>query len=374
MVKILHCADIHFDSPFSGIDAATAESRREEQRELFKKLICYAKNSRIDLMLIPGDLFDRTYTTFKSVEYVCELLATLDCPVVISPGNHDPFCGSGCYSGNFPENVHIFTKEELSYFDFDNIGTDNAGVRVYGYAFTSARYEENPLDSMQLEDNGRINILCAHADIMSPLSKYAPITPRSLADSGFVYAALGHVHNPPEAEKLGSTVVAYSGVLEGRSFDETGFGGAMLVEIDEGGVRCDRVALASRRYMIETIDISGAENDTDALNKIADRIAVCGYRDETALRVVLTGAVSPEYIPSPERLRESIEGLYMLDVKDETLPILDFEALEHDMGARGEFYRTLVRRMKEGSDEERATAAMALRIGLCAIDGKPIIL
>lgn len=368
MIRFLHCADLHLDSPFSGLDALQSEARREEQRELFRTLICHAKNRRVDLVLIAGDLFDSGFTSSSTVKFVADMLATLDCPVVISPGNHDPYVEGGVYSAAFPDNVMIFNAEKLSSFYFQKLN-----VAVHGYAFTSERHEENPLDSGVTLDPTKINLLCAHAELDVPLSTYAPITGAQLAASGFDYAALGHIHNPEPPTVFGKTLTAYSGCLEGRSFDELGFGGAIEVSVDGTKVTSERVRLAKHRYMVETLDVTGAEKDSDLIDRVRGRIAVNNYREETALRVILTGALPPEYTPNLDFIKGEIEGLYLLDLKDNTLPILDFEELERDLSIRGEFYRELVAKMRSADEQERKTAAEALRIGLCALSGKPIV-
>ena len=154
MIKVLHCADLHLDSPFSGLDPIQSEARREEQRELLRTLICYIRNQRIDLVLIAGDLFDNGFTNSKTVKYAAELLGNLPCPVVISPGNHDPYIQGGIYSSGFPKNVYIFDSKKLSSFDFSELG-----VTVWGYAFTSASYEEHPLACEYSVNENRINLL-----------------------------------------------------------------------------------------------------------------------------------------------------------------------------------------------------------------------
>lgn len=367
-MKILHCADLHLDGSFSGLDPITSERRREEQRELFKSLMCLVRNHRIDLVLIAGDLFDSGFTSVKTVHFVADMLSKLSCPVVISPGNHDPYTKGGLYSCEFSENVHIFDSEEMSSFDFPDLG-----VTVYGYAFTSARYERDPLENSVKVNPERFNILCAHADTASAISRYAPITPRDFTDSPFGYAALGHIHNAPEIENLGGTVVAYSGCLEGRSFDETDFGGVILLDVTEGEIRCERVRVARHRYMIEQIDVTGAESDGEVADKILRRAAVCSYKEDTALRVILTGSVPPSYTPSPSHVAEKITGLYKIEIIDDTVPLYDADVLMEDMSVRGEYFRTLVRKMKEGTPDERKIAVQALRIGLCALEGKPIL-
>lgn len=367
-MKILHCADLHLDSPFSGLDTRESEGRREEQRELFRSLVCLARNRRIDLLLIAGDLFDSGYTSAKTVKFVVDMLGKLDCPVVISPGNHDPYIKGGLYATEFPENVHIFDSEALSSFDFPELG-----VTVHGYAFTSSRYESHPLEQPISADPSRFHILCAHADTSSAISRYAPITPREFADSPFHYAALGHIHNAPDMEVYNGTAVAYSGCAEGRSFDETDFGGAILLDVADNKIRYEKVRLAKHRYMIEQIDITATESDAEAADKIQQRVAVCSYSEDTTLRVILSGSVSPSYTPNPKSIREKITGLCGVEIIDDTVPLYDADALMEDMSVRGEYFRTLVHKMKEGTAEERRIAVQALRIGLCALEGKAIL-
>ena len=367
-MKILHCADLHLDSPFSGLSPLTAESRREEQREVFKSLMCLIRNRRIDLLLIAGDLFDSGYTSAKTVRFVSDMLSKLDCRVVISPGNHDPYIRGGLYSTEFSDNVHVFDSEELSSFDFPDLG-----VTVYGYAFTSPRYEEHPLEKSPRVNPARLNLLCAHADTSSPLSRYAPITPRELSESPFAYAALGHIHNAPDVEEYNGTITAYCGCAEGRSFDETDFGGAILLDVEDGKIRYEKVRLAKHRYMIESLDITGAESDIEVAETVRRRVAVCSYKEDTTLRVVLCGSVPPSYTPNTSNIASKITGLCGIEIKDDTVPLFDAEALMEDISVRGEYFRTLVRKMKEGTAEERRVAVQALRIGLCALEGKPIL-
>ena len=369
MIKVLHCADLHLDSPFSSLSATKSEERREEQRELLRNLVCYIRNTHIDLVLISGDLFDSGYTSSKMLKYAEDLFKNLDCPVVIAPGNHDPYVEGGIYSSAFSDNVHIYKSKEISSFDFESLG-----ITVYGYAFTSSSYEDHPLEQRIEVNPDRVNILCAHADTTQALSKYAPITPRELDDSPFDYAALGHIHNAPEIENRNGTVVAYSGCTEGRSFDELDFGGAILLEINGKSIKHEKVILAKRRYMMETVNITGIDSDEAVAEKLLSIVSVKGLGEETSLRVVLTGAVSSEYTPNEKRISESFEGLYSFEIVDNTLPVLDEKALETDVSVRGEFYRTLLKVIKEGTDKERKIAVNALRLGLSALDDKPIIL
>ena len=370
MLKILHCGDLHLDSPFSGLTHELSEVRRRELRDTFTYMMNYVQTENIDLVLIAGDLFDCGFVHRDTLALLCARFSSLACPVIISPGNHDPYTPGSLYAGGkLPENVHVFSTKEPTRIDLPALD-----VSVTGYAFTSDRYEENPLDMLCPLHSKHINILLGHADLAVPLSKYAPLPLKSLEHSGFAYAALGHVHNPPKAIRVGKTTAAYCGVAEGRGFDEPGFGGARLVSIertDHGiDVNTKRLVFSRRRYMIEQIEVDGAERDDDVAQKIEERITLQGYGQETALRVILQGAVALNYTPDTAALAERCRGeRYLMEIRDMTTPVFDAAYLREDKTVRGELYRALEEKLGSADERERKTAALALQYGLNALDG-----
>ena len=223
MLKLLHCGDFHLDSPFSSLDVKRSEERRRGLCRVFARVMELASECECDAVLIAGDLFDCSYICPDTVAAMKDAFAGYGKPVIVAPGNHDPYTDGSIWASRravFPENLHVFRSEELSSFDFPELA-----LTVWGYAFTSDRLDRSPLSGAgSLSRPGRTGVLCAHADIVSPLSKYAPVTPRELADSRLSYAALGHVHNPPEPAVYGATVAAYCGFPEGRGFDEQATG------------------------------------------------------------------------------------------------------------------------------------------------------
>ncbi len=370
MIRILHCGDLHLDSPFSSLSHEKSEMRRQELRESFTYMMNYAQSENVDMVLIAGDLFDSGFVFKDTLALLSARFSALACPVVISPGNHDPYTADSLYAGGkLPDNVHVFAEESLARLDFPSVG-----VSVTGYAFTSDRYERNPLDTPFTLHPTHINVLLGHADITSPISKYAPIPLRSLEKSGFSYAALGHVHNPPKAIRVGKTTAAYSGVAEGRSFDEPGFGGARLVMIertDHGiSVSTKRLIFSRHRYMTEQVEVDGAERDEDVADRIAERIRLQGYGKETALRVVLRGSVALQYTPDVVALSERCRGeLDLLQIRDMTSPVFDIAYLQEDKTVRGELYRALASQLESEDERQRKVAALALQYGLRALDG-----
>lgn len=376
MIKILHFADVHLDSPFSLCDVKHSEQRRNELRAAFTSVMTYVRTGGIKYVLIPGDLFDYRFVTRETVDLVLrEFEANKETKFIIAPGNHDPYSSDSVWAAiSFPENVYIFDSAELSVIEFPQDGVD-----VYGYAFTSLSLEVCPIAGKHVAHPDRINLLVGHADTSSAISKYCPMSERDIAAFGADYTALGHVHNADGLHTLpGGAVYAYSGCLEGRSFDECGHKGAILIDVsrDEAGakkVNPRPYRFSHRRYMIENIDISTAASADDVLDLIKDRIAEKRYGEDTTLRVILTGTTAPHVLPDTASISEQLTSLYGIEILDRSLPLYDDEFLRSDISIRGEFYRTMLPKLTNGTPRERETAAWALRYGLSALAGENII-
>ena len=325
MPKIIHTADIHLDAPFSLFDVQKAQVRKNELRGTFSSLILLAKTEKADIMILAGDLFDSGFVTKETTSLLISQFASVpECRFVIVPGNHDFISSRSPYKKElFPPNVYIFEDERISKISFDEIGVD-----VYGFAYTSERYTENPLTAPLMLDRRKINILAAHCDLYGK-SDCCPLTPADLARSGFDYAALGHIHKGGDVKLAGGTYYAYSGCPEGRSFDECGIKGVILCE----------------------------------MNKDSGKL----------VRVKLCGRISPEAALSPEKLSAQMFGVFYLEIQNDTVPLLNDEELKNDISIRGAFFRELLPMLESENDEERRTAAAALRYGLDALDGEDVV-
>lgn len=368
-MKIMHLADFHLDSAFSGFKKEESDRRRAELRECFLRAMDVAREREVDLVLISGDLFDTPFCSASTRSAVFSAIEKLGRPVVIAPGNHDYYNKNGTYADKaLPENAYVFTSDELGRFDFDELG-----VSVIGYAFTSDRYEENPLGGEVPTSSENINILCAHAELGTHISKYAPISANAIARNGFSYAALGHVHVPAEPTVAGRTLIAYSGFPQGRSFDELGTGGAYIVEIDRESKSariCERVELSTVTYEIEKVDVTACSSDAQVIAKIEAATEGRGYGKDTALRVQLTGAVPSDYAINEEKLSscELAERFALLQIKNRTVANFDLEHLKTDMTVKGELYRQLLPALESADENERQVASLALKFALAALD------
>ena len=369
MIKLMHCADIHLDSPFASNRLDDAEQRRRELRAAFAAMTVYARDNGVDLVLIAGDLFDAEYVTQDNAAFVRHCFAGApECRFIIAPGNHDPYTANSVYAQtDWPGNVYIFDRPEMQCFHFDDIETD-----VYGYAFTSSVLKKYPLDGTAVNAPDRIQLLCAHGDLGKNESEYCPISMDSLMQNGFDYAALGHIHAGTEVSEAGGTRYAYSGCLMGRDFGEAGLKSAIIaaVEKTEGTVNAvfRRKAFTRRHYETMILDVTGAQTMTEILDLTSSRIRERGYEGDTMLRIRITGMLPSSMRLIPATIADAVgAGLLECTVYDETLPIFDQKTMEADRSVRGEFLRRLTPLLSSEDEEERERAALALRYGIAAL-------
>lgn len=363
-MKLLHTADLHLDSAFCGTGPLGAEVRRDCQRSLLKRIFDCAREECCDMILMAGDIFDTVFVTPETAELYISLSRNFGKPVIVAPGNHDCLASGGFWSGcELPANVYVFSSPELQIFDFPELCTS-----VAGYAFTSPVLTKNPLTegSINRDDTERYLLLCAHADVDVPMSRYAPATLGDITRHGFDYAALGHIHKSAAL----SHNIRYCGFPEGRGFDEIGDGGVLIVTLDNNGCTVTEKEVSALRYVRSEISVHGCETAQQTEEII--RAEIEKYADKsTHLRIELLGTLSPDALPDLATLcGETHEGIASLEIKDSTLALPDGEYLERDVTLKGELYRTLRPRLISDDLYERRLALRALSIGLAAIEGK----
>ena len=100
-MKFVHIADMHFDSPFVNLSDKDilGDLRRLEQRKIFKKVIDYIKEHKIEYFFISGDLYEHEYVKQSTIEYINNLLKEIpETKIFIAPGNHDPYLKNSYYN------------------------------------------------------------------------------------------------------------------------------------------------------------------------------------------------------------------------------------------------------------------------------------
>ena len=302
MLKIIHGADFHLDSPFSGLTPKRAAQRRGEQRELLERLAELARKKGAGLVLLAGDLLDSERVFPETALALSKALASIPCPVFIAPGNHDPYTDRSIWTAlNWPDNVHIFRSHDLERVDLP-------GCTLWGRAFTGAHQETSPLEGLAVPGDGKLHLAVLHGCV-GERNGYGPISPAEIAASGLDYLALGHIHQGSGLNKEGNTFWAYPGCPEGRGFDELGDKGVLYVEAEPGQVKSQFVSLAKRRYEIITADITGPAGPLAAILE-----ALPGRTSDLICRLILTGeGPAPDLVNLEQTLAPEFYGLTLVD-------------------------------------------------------------
>ena len=372
-LKVLHCSDIHLDSPYVGLTGDKSDERRRELRSTFMRLGEYIREREIDYVLIAGDLFDTAYATNTTVEILIrEFKNCKNTKFIIAPGRHDAYLDNPVYqSGRLPENCFVFSSDKLDRFDFEE-----DRVTVYGWAFMKEELDESPLFDNHVDDSSKINLVVGYADLGDKTgTKCCPISPLELNRFGADYYAFGSRHEKTEFFKRSGTMYSYSGALECTGFDQPYIGGVKLLTIDyNDGEMCmdgKQLSFGHIRFVVEQIDITGVNANNEITNRISQLISEKKYGVETALRVELVGSVDPHFT-IPKKMECDAFGLYFFDMVDKTLPTYNTLHYERDMSVAGEIYRRLLPALKSENEEERLIAARAFRAGLAALEQREI--
>lgn len=368
MLRFLHAGDLHLGSPLAAFSPAVATERRERQFLALETLLADALSRGARLVLLAGDCFDSPRPGADTVSRFFGILGSLPVPVVVAPGNHDYYTKEGPWaSERCPANVHVFRSETLGYFDFPDLG-----ATVYGFGFEGESAEGPDIGRAGQLPEGRTSILLAHADLTSPLSSYAPLSQGQLEQSGYTYAALGHIHKPMPQRRFGATTVAYSGFFAGRGFDEQGAGQARLIEIDGDEVRESIIDSTADTFEARVLDCTGAENAEAVRLAVQELLRRESFSERTALRVTLEGDVGLSCHIQPSALLCLGEGLALFELIDHTAPLYDAAYLEKAPTLQGAYYRALLPQLRHEDAHIRAVAARALRMGLSALGGREV--
>lgn len=363
MVKILHAADFHLDSPFRGLSPEQARSRRREARDSMFRLANFANARQVELVLLAGDLFDSGEIYRETAEALAEALGSIAGRVFIAPGNHDYWDVRGPYGRvDWPANVHIFKSNQI-----EAVELPEHHCVVYGAAFTGPECTDDLLRDFRAPRDGRAHLMVLHGDVDGG-RRYNAVSRGEIAESGLDYLALGHVHGFSGVQKLWNTTWAYPGCPEGRGFDECGRHGVLLGTVDREHCDLQFVSFARRRYEILEVDVTGR----DPLEAVTTALDGEGTGSDL-YRIVFTGETDERGVDL-KRVREGLEEhFYGLELRDRTTVAGDVWACAGEDSLRGLFLRNLLERKGAArTEEERLALDRAARVGLAALDRRDL--
>lgn len=326
-MKLIHCADLHLDSPMeSNLPADRARERRGEILATFKKLIQLADENGADAILISGDLFDSKRTAKRTEQYVLELIREHpDLSFFYLAGNHD--------SGNrwletpaLPENLHLFGDHWTSYAIDD--------VYITGSEAPDPELLNLPAD--------KVNILLLHGQAAKGNGNAADVIPfGKYKNKNIDYLALGHLHAYQVASLDTRGIACYSGCLEGRGFDECGQKGYVLIEIKNGHLTQALIPFAKRTLHEVHCDLTDCPSQLEIEKRMLRSVEAIQRQD--LVKVVLEGSISAELLIETSALGRLLEErFYFAKVVDKTTLQIFPEDYSHDVSLKGEFVRRVM--------------------------------
>jgi DNA repair protein SbcD/Mre11 len=358
----LHCADIHFDMPFTSLEYDNDKSslRRQELKLVFEKIVNVAKEEKVDLMLICGDLYEHGYVRKSTIEFICQEFKKIsETKVLIIPGNHDPYSANSFYSNTrWPDNVYILTE------DNPVLELKDTGVCVYGC-----------LSGNTSIDPSKINLLLIHGTLDMNFNKNAfnSISSEKLESYGMDYIALGHFHSKFSGAGMQKSIYN-PGSPEPLGFDEEGEHGVFLATIYKRE-KLDRqievrfIPLCMRSYRNININLYGCSTDEQVIRKVAETITAAGGMEDL-YRLVLKGTTARDFRIDTRRVTACLKDkAFFIKVKDESAPDWHFDEIIREPGLRGLYVKKMLERAETAKDEEEKQMVMqALYFGIQALD------
>ena len=364
-VKIVHTADLHFDTPFNEVDDKQRAINKEELKEVFKNIINFCKEKQVDILLLAGDIFDNLTLSRETIHFIENVFNDIkETRVFISPGNHDPYNNKSFYKLiKWPENVYIF-KDKLEKVYIKELETN-----VWGAAFNEKYVRESLIKGFS-QNNKEINIMVIHGEISSSIdsNEYNPITLKDIKESGMDYIALGHRHNFSGILKEGNTSYSYSGCPQGRGFDENGDKGIIYGYVAKGAVELNFIKTCKRNYEEIYVDVSNSFGYEELREKILNTIKE-EDRKNNLYKIILKGEVSEKFHIEEKVLKSKlINDFYFCKIVDKTSIALDIKELSKGYSVKSIFVKNLLKKLQEAkTDEEKDVIKMSLKIGVSSL-------
>lgn len=361
-MKIVHIADMHFDSPFVNLsdEDNLGDFRRLEQRKVFKKVIKYIKENNIQYLFISGDLYEHKYVKKSTIEYINNLFKEIsNTKIFISPGNHDPFIKNSYYNQfNWNKNVKIFGSK------IEKIETEEANI--YGFGFDDFYCTHSGIEEFNLEDSDKLNILVIHGTIDGASieeKQYNSMSKKMLLEKGFDYIAMGHIHKPDYDTEQNQRIV-YPGSPISLGFDELGKHGMIVGEIEEGKINLEFVELDEEEF----IEIELNTTEVYSKEELVEKINNLEIKNNQYIKIILIGNRNFEI--NTYEIIKLIANERIIKIKDKTKIAYDLEKISKNNTLRGLFAKTMLEKLndEENSEEDKTIIEKAIEIGLEALE------
>jgi DNA repair exonuclease SbcCD nuclease subunit len=398
-LRFMQISDLHLDSSLSGGRLGLPpEKRQRVNHDMARALIRaveMARDAEVDVILMPGDAWDDESVNLQTAAQFFEVLGrAAPIPVIITPGNHDPYYVFSYYNPAFyldqvgrplPDNVHVFRTPEISRMALPEL----PGVYFYGCCFTENRPRSSRiLAGTRAGAEDGLHVLLLHGsqdDGVAPNPEAfatAPFAAAELLDCGFDYTALGHYHRYSDIRgPAGNIRAAYGGIPVARGLDEMGDHFVLFGEIEKGGIRPDGLVqeyvdvrhIKRLTVQVDRTVMTPLEQET----RITAALREAGTTADDIIYVMLQGYTHPDvgtFTIDPDWCNRQCFHL----VVDQSQLSPDYGELDEesasDKHVEGRFNQRMLQLLADAGDDARRErlVRMARTIGRDALRGREV--
>jgi len=223
-LKIAHTSDVHL---FDGGEAMHI-------RTAFSAVVDAVLDTKSELFLIAGDLFDHNRIYGDVIDFVYAQLARVPCPTVIIAGNHDCWENERAilqrmdFRNQAGQHVTLLDQADGASVEFPDLH-----ATVWGRCMLEHTLDYKPMAGSPPRTRELWHIGMAHGLYVDyeESERSSLITPNEIEASGFDYLALGHVHLHRQM-RHGNTLACYPGAPV--PYDDSEPGSITIVDLTPG--------------------------------------------------------------------------------------------------------------------------------------------
>jgi DNA repair exonuclease SbcCD nuclease subunit len=366
MIRILHLADIHLGARLLHL---SDENKRDELRnnleETFRNIVnfCITPGSRIDIVLICGNLFD-SHTPgpelFTFMQEQCNRLLGHHIPIFIIPGSYDSniYANSIYKESYFSNNVNLITDTNVAHVQTLEVSGEK--INIYGMAYS--HFTREPADTFK-----RLDLPGYHIALMHNATVYGEpfIDNEKLKKSGFDYIALGGIPNYA-CYQHESLAIVYPGMLEPVKPEATAPRILCIVEGHNGILKSYPLQNKFNQKQYKTVELDLTQevfkNETEIATFLEEKFTNYSY----LLRLELKGKIN--FLLDANRLSKRL-GHFFFEVEIDDQTEFDYHSYLSLFKGKNTINALYIRKINElfksvNTEEARKKIIHAMNIGL----------
>ena len=349
-MKIIHCADIHLASILEAkLPREKSSKRKSEVLNTFSRMVEYAKDNDIKIIILSGDVFDKDNPAMKDKDFFYKTIKSYkDIDFLYLNGNHDK---EGSYINSDIENLKTFNKNDFTSYKYNNIV-------ISGIEMTEENCKSFYSKLKLNKDN--INIVMLHGEVSDSVGM-DKIKIDNLKNKNIDYLALGHIHKHQEGIIDDRGIFAYPGCLEGRGFDEIGEKGFIVLDVDKI-IKTTFIPFAQRIIHEIDVDVSSAKDLYDVIKIVKEGTKDIDKKDLMKINLIGDIDVNLDIDNYEKDILTALNEFFFVKVYNKTTLKIDMDKLDCDKSLIGEFVRGVYENETYTDEEKKIIISLGLKV------------